>query len=236
MISGIEFSKLGDWLLDPRYKQKPLSTIASRNNDIIFINGDNLDQFLEFYKPFATKKFRFIIHNSDCTFDADRLARLLPFSTHIYAINTNVSHPQLTTIPIGFPDSGLRMLAFPKQNVERTIEIYSNFSTSTNIQLRQECLDAFKDDPRVLRKEPQGRTREEYFNDLFRSKFVLCPEGTGIDTHRVYESIYCGATPVVLRNSLSHMYAKMPVCIVDNWTDPFYVPTTPMQFDVNAYM
>ena len=236
MISGINFSKLAVWQLDGRYRQIHISTLTSRNNDLVSINGDDLDTFIRDHRPVANRRFRFIIHNSDRTFDADRLRRLLPLSTHIYAINTNVSHPQLTTIPIGFPDSGLRMLALPKQNVERTIEIYSNFSTCTNQKLRQDCLDAFKDDPRVLRKDPQGRTREEYFNDLFRSKFVLCPEGTGIDTHRVYESIYCGATPVVLRNSLSHLYAKMPVCIVDNWTDTFYVPTTPMQFDVNAYM
>lgn len=236
MISGLNFSKLADWQLDGRYRQRPISTIASRNNDIVSINGDDLETFLNNYRPFANRKFRFIIHNSDIAFDEDRLRRLLPFSTHIYAINTTVSHPQLTTIPIGFPDSGLRMLAFLKPNVERTIEIYSNFSTCTNQRLRQDCLDAFKDDPRVLRKEPQGRTREEYFNDLFRSKFVLCPEGTGIDTHRVYESIYCGAIPVVLRNPLSPMYAKMPVCIVENWTDSFYVPRTLMQFDVKSYV
>ena len=73
--------------------------------------------------------------------------------------------------------------------------------------------------------------------DLCRSKFVLCPEGTGIDTHRVYESLYCGATPVVLRNSLSHLYERLPVCIVDKWTDPFVVPEQkPIDWSIKAFL
>jgi hypothetical protein len=74
----------------------------------------------------------------------------------------------------------------------------------------------------------------EYFMELCRSKFVLCPEGTGMDTHRVYESLYCGATPVVLRSSLSHLYETLPVCIVDKWTDPFFVPVG-KNFDASVH-
>jgi len=82
---------------------------------------------------------------------------------------------------------------------------------------RNECLAAFAGDPRVVIHT--GLDRREYYEDLCRSKYVLCPEGTGIDTHRFYEAVFCGATPVVLRNSLSDLYSRYPVKIIDKWSD-----------------
>ena len=38
---------------------------------------------------------------------------------------------------------------------------------------------------------------EEYERDLLTSNFVLCPEGNGIDTHRVWEALYSGSIPIV---------------------------------------
>lgn len=233
MISGRGFSELCTWTYDPRYSNQGFSQLGSRTGDRVFVNGDHLDSFLDI-RFLTPKRFVIIIHNSDMPFDSNRLTRTLPRAIRIYAVNTTVTHPQLTTIPLGFPDSGLRHIhSIPPQ--ERTIEIYSNFSM-TNYGKRKECLDAFEGDPRVVRKDPHGRTQIEYYTDLCRSKFVLCPEGVGADTHRVYEALYFGATPVVLRNSLSSFYEKLPICIVNAWTDPFYVPTGRMSFDPKQYL
>lgn len=233
MISGKGFSDLCAWNYDPKYRERPFLQWGSRTGDWIFISGYHLDQFLSIRLP-TSKKFNMIIHNSDIPFDAARLARTLPRALRIYAINTTVAHPQLKTIPLGFPDSGLRHLgSIP--DLPKTIEIYSNFSM-TNYAKRTECLNAFKDDPRVVRKDPAGRSQIEYYADLRQSKFVLCPEGVGVDTHRIYEALYFGATPVVLRNSMSPLYEKLPICIVNSWTDSLYVPDKSMSFDPRSYL
>jgi hypothetical protein len=186
----------------------------------VFLNGDYIGTFLNYVPRTSSKLFTFIVHNSDRAFDEYSLRKLLPHANHIYAINTTVSHPKLTTIPIGFVDRQLPFLAsFKPTDRPRDIEIYKNFTVATNYIKRTACMDAFSTVPRQSAKEVP-----EYYADLCGSKFVLCPEGTGIDTHRVYESLLCGATPVVLRNSLSPLYETMPVCIVDKWSDPFYVP------------
>ena len=224
MISGKAFADLSTWIYDPRYKERPFMQWGSRAGDWVFINGDHLDQFLSI-RLATPKRFNLVIHNSDKPFDADRLARTLPRALRIYAINTTVSHPQLTTIPLGFPDSGLKHVANIRPSTDRHIEIYSNFSAGTNVVARAECLKAFENDPRVVRKDPNGRSQPEYYEDMCHSKFVLCPTGTGLDTHRVYEALACGATPVVLHGSLDNLYSKLPVCIVKKWTDPLYVPS-----------
>lgn len=235
MISGKAFADRCTWIYDPRYKERPFMQWGSRQGDWVFINGDYLEQFLSI-RLASPKRFNIIIHNSDKPFDEERLQRTLHRALHIYAINTVVNHPQLTTIPIGFPDSGLKHVSLIQPSSDRYIEIYSNFSKHTNTDARAECLSAFEGDPRVVRKDPQGRTQPEYYNDLCHSKFVLCPEGTGIDTHRVYEALACGATPVVLHSTLDHLYAKLPICILNSWTDPMYVPEGINRSDVDFFL
>lgn len=39
-----------------------------------------------------------------------------------------------------------------------------------------------------------------YFKDIGRYKFVICPEGNGIDTHRLWETIYSKGIPIVEDN------------------------------------
>lgn len=231
MISGKSFADRCKWVFDNRYPDRQMfQYVQASAGDWVFLNGDYITTFLNYVPRNPSKRFTFVVHNSDRSFDQTSFEKLLPYADHIYAINTTVTHPRLTTIPIGFVDRQLPFLAsFKPADGPRDIEIYKNFTIATNTKKRTEC---FPDLPMQPAKEVP-----EYYADLCRSKFVLCPEGTGIDTHRVYESLLCGATPVVLRNSLSNLYEKLPVCIVDNWTDPFYVPESKsFATDVSAYL
>ena len=218
MLSGKYFAGGCKWIVDPRYPGQPKYAAANANTgDRVFINGDLVYAFV---RSLSVYRFRhvYVIHNSDQPFDEGKLVALLPTAIHIYAINTTVKHPKLTTIPLGFPDAALNFVVnFKRPDVPRDIEIYMNFSINTNVQKRLDCYNAFKDDPRVVIKG--DRTREQYYEDLCRSKYVLCPEGTGMDTHRVWEAIFCGATPVVLRNPLADLYAAYPVKIVESWNN-----------------
>jgi hypothetical protein len=235
MISGKAFSDLCTWIYDPRYRERPFMHYGSRNGDWVFINGEHLDQFLRI-RLTTPKRFNLIIHNADEPFDGARLARTLPRALHIWAINTTVKHPQLTTIPLGFPDSGLKHVPNIRPSADRHIEIYSNFSMATHKE-RGECFRAFENDPRVVRKNPvNGTGHAEYYDDMCHSKFVLCPRGVGEDTHRVYEALACGATPVLLHSNLDHLYAKLPVCILNQWTDPLYVPDGKTRLDVHFFL
>lgn len=237
MISGKGFADKCQWCVDPRYPERPsFSYVRAKAGDWVFVNGDFVMEYASRIPFVCLKKFHIIVHNSDRPFTQRVLSVLLQSAVHVYAINTTFRHPQLTTIPIGFVDRQLDFLASPpKPAEERTIDIYCNFTIGTNAPKRRECLEAWKDSPRVV--FAGDRSVPEYYADLCRSKFVLCPEGTGVDTHRVYEALLCGATPVVLRNSLSHLYEKLPVCIVDAWTDEFSVPTgRNFSTEVNKYL
>lgn len=238
MISGKSFAERCDWVFDPRYpERRRFSYDLARSGDWVFVNGDYIPHLMSGF-PFVggTKLFTFVVHNSDLPFGNPQLRMMLPHANHIYAINTIVTHPRLTTIPIGFVDKQLPLLTgFRGGSSERDYKIYANFSIQTNNLKRNQCLNAFRNDPKLVWR--QNLSVPEYLMDLCKSEFVLCPEGTGIDTHRVYESLLCGATPVVLRNSLSHMYEKLPVCIVNAWTDPLVHPISrDVSFDIRKYL
>lgn len=237
MISGKAFSEVCHWVIDPRYPERPRFSFAkSKDKDLIFINGDYIDSFFESVPLVTNKRYYIIVHNSDRTFTQSKMDRFRRYIHHIYAINTDFTHPRLTTIPIGFVDSQLDFLStFKPSCCERDIEIYINFKPQHNSEKRLACIAAFENNPNAVFRDRVSVS--EYFNDLCRSKFVPCPEGTGIDTHRVYEAILCGAIPVVLRNSLSQMYEKLPVCIVNTWSDRFYVPSnTSFETNTNYYL
>jgi len=237
MISGKSFSDLCKWVVDPRYPTRDSFTyMRASDGDWVFVNGDCLDEFLRRFPMIRTKRFHIVVHNSDRSFGHSELAAVLPRAYRIYAINAHVTHPNLTTIPLGFVDKQLPLLpGFVGGSSERPIEVYMNFMDCTNALKRAQCRQALEFDSRITRAE--GLSVSEYFTDLGRSKFVVCPEGTGTDTHRVYESLLCGATPVVLHGPLDSLYAKLPVCIVDKWTDPYYSPSgKTFPTNVNAYL
>ena len=57
-----------------------------------------------------------------------------------------------------------------------------------------------------------------YFHDLPSYKFVISPEGNGIDCHRHYEALMAGCIPIIERNPLvESKYAGCPVL----WTDDY---------------
>src|SRR5581483_669306 len=59
----------------------------------------------------------------------------------------------------------------------------------------------------------------EYLKDLSSSKFVLSPEGAGLDCHRVWESLLMGAIPIVKHSILDSLYSNLPIVIVKDWNE-----------------
>ena len=52
-------------------------------------------------------------------------------------------------------------------------------------------------------------------------KFVACPRGNGIDTHRFWETLYRGSVPIVIASKWSNSlkYLDLPLIEVSNWAE-----------------
>jgi len=70
----------------------------------------------------------------------------------------------------------------------------------------------------VLRKR---LSPARYSHQSSKYKFVFCPRGNGIDTHRVWETIYRGSIPILMKDEWSEYLAKLgfPFFIIENTSD-----------------
>jgi len=91
-----------------------------------------------------------------------------------------------------------------------------NFDIRTNVAKRMECAQKIPLQSWIFAET--NKPLEEYYTNLSRSKFVLCPEGTGPDCHRLYEALYFNVIPIVLTSTLAPFYSELPVYRVDDWS------------------
>ena len=56
-----------------------------------------------------------------------------------------------------------------------------------------------------------------YLSNLNHSYFSICPEGNGIDTHRIWESLYLKTVPIVTKSINIEFYKNYPILIIDDW-------------------
>lgn len=137
--------------------------------------------------------------------------------------STNSQHPDVRALPLGLGNSYCKVttkaadlaaaIGAPKSKL-----LYLNFRPDTNRAARQPLWESYE------RAELGGwATRvagqsdsAAYARDLAAHHFVLCPPGNGIDTHRLWETLYAGSIPVVLRNSALNAFGDLPILFVDD--------------------
>lgn len=62
--------------------------------------------------------------------------------------------------------------------------------------------------------------RETYWKELLNHKFIISPEGNGIDCHRHYEALFAGCIPIVEDNPLiREKYKGCPILYTKNYSE-----------------
>ena len=141
-----------------------------------------------------------------------------------YAQNAEVSNNFMVPLPIGLSppwvDGRVYDSSGIKQNqikTDRTELVYLNFGITTNPIQRAEIQNIISE---TISNTNTFGDIEQYYKDLQRFKYVICPPGNGKDSHRVWESIYLGAIPIVESSEMNRYFAKFfPILVVDRWCD-----------------
>lgn len=235
-LSGAYYQGQCKWNLDNRYPIRKWRTpFELSTGDSVFLKVCDIPHFLAMR---LTKKVALVVHNSDESFTEQLYRAVEPYVTRVSAVNCVT--PLATQLPLGLRDHQyashhvLRAVMSEPQP-ERTILCLVNFLIDTNRPEREAVYTEFKNDPLCTVQHeymhyPLGKSlnfsdsetqqrRLNFYRDVKRSKYILCPAGTGLDTHRVYEAILLGATPIVRSSPLDPLYSTMPVRIVQEWKD-----------------
>jgi hypothetical protein len=62
----------------------------------------------------------------------------------------------------------------------------------------------------------------ENIQRLSEYEFCICPEGNGVDTHRLWEALYVKCIPIVIKSKHIDILQKqldIPLVILDSWDD-----------------
>jgi hypothetical protein len=153
----------------------------------------------------------------------------------VYGTNTLNWNDYSESIPIGLTnncdDSSLHRILGDTRHLVRAHEtsdratqfdakIYVNFTHTNNVGERLEVLNIAKMKPNVSFESTEitNHGRIKYLQQCRSHSLTLCPEGNGIDTHRLWEVLYMGGTPVVKKsNFLPKVLDSLPVIFIDEW-------------------
>ena len=103
--------------------------------------------------------------------------------------------------------------------------ILSNFTAANNHRVRRNLLKVLSGLPKSIKvhhSEPdfssEGRVR--FLASCRTAGLVACPEGNGIDTHRLWETIYMGGVPVVTESRfMKSLFDNLPVVTLRRWEE-----------------
>lgn len=145
-----------------------------------------------------------------------------------FGTNMFVDDPNGQPIPLGLGNSNSAVTlhwneiqSAGESPPKRERLLYSNFGTFSNPCVR-EPLQNWVSQPgqNWITREVHGSApgKPGYLKQLFSHRFVLCPPGNGEDTHRMWESLYCGAFPVVRTSPSMRAFQDLPIAFVDDLT------------------
>jgi hypothetical protein len=75
-----------------------------------------------------------------------------------------------------------------------------------------------------LKNKVPWLTNVSPFENLIRLRqhaFCICPEGHGVDTHRLWEALYVKTVPIVIDSEFTRILQKhkVPLVVLDKWGD-----------------
>jgi hypothetical protein len=224
-VSGATFVLLSDFAFTNSYNNLQINRLKPGN--IIYVHTDALDKFFSQIYPKISCKFILITHNSDSATNETYIQRLEEEKIIAwFGINMGFYHPKHFLIPLGFVNTAW---ALPKTKFIRDLRleslipwekrkylIYLNFTPRTHHQSRAHLFELFRNFTNVLIVNDYI-DYEKYMENIGNSKYVLCPRGTGIDTHRFYETILMGAIPVVENSTLYPIFKETNAIIMDDF-------------------
>jgi hypothetical protein len=125
-------------------------------------------------------------------------------------------------VPLGIADDYCTLTM--KSGFEQTTGnrlLYVNHRVDTFPTVRKSLYPMFADKPWATVRDAADKGQVgSYKTDLLDHKFILCPRGNGVDTHRLWEALYCGVIPVVKRHRTHRpLEGNLPILFVDDYKE-----------------
>lgn len=228
-INGNEFSKLAHYSLDSHLNKWELNDDLLNNNAIIFCRLEYLNKLSSYIKK-SSKNYILITHDSDKLLNNERFENIPNIVKKCFSINAIHNHKNLINIPLGLENEIVshkplsridykwlrKNLSGLASREKRKDVVYCNWQNRTHAT-RKNIVNTLKStDVNII--QDGGLTQYEYYERLASYKFVICPRGNGVDTHRLWETLYVGSIPVIIDHP-TYKNFNLPIVRLKKWED-----------------
>jgi hypothetical protein len=190
-----------------------------------------IDEVMRFFERVRLTRRRVVLvtGQGDLPCDGWRQGFLPANVERWFATNVTRAHLRVEALPLGLGSPAspttLTNAAISELRWEarsRGKRLYVNFRPETNSAVRGPIHDFFKSRGEdwisfEAAGEPGGN--ERFLNQILSHRFVLCPPGNGVDTHRMWEVMLAGAIPVALRSQAMEPFRDLPILFVDDYRE-----------------
>ncbi len=190
----------------------------------IFIYGDLLRFVSNYITPYLEKKHILVVHNSDELIDHtyDHIFDN-PNILHMFCQNAVTLHPKVTGVPIGLANpmwshGNIAKFFEHTRTMTKGNTVYAKRIASTDVS-RQKIFEILRRRGDVETNLTSKVSFDEYICELKQHRFVVCPRGYGVDTHRLWETLYLGSTPVITATELHRAVSSNYCHVLKTWEE-----------------
>ncbi len=206
----------------------PRGALDFCGGQVVFCKIDEVMRFFERVR-LTRRRLVLVTGQGDLPCDGWRQGFLPANVVRWFATNVTQAHPRVEALPLGLgsPDSSTTLTArgILEQRGKREPRLhwlYVNFRPETNPAVRGPVHDFFMsrgEDWISFETADKRGGNERFLKQILSHRFVLCPPGNGVDTHRMWEVMLAGAIPVVLRSQAMDPFRDLPILFVDDYRE-----------------
>lgn len=225
-ISGDAFADLSDFVYKtPRFRRFKRQQIPIENAKIIFCRSEDLAEMIRLYGERITARV-IICGNSD--FEFHTVPEGIPKSVRaLFLQNSFISNEiNIFTIPIGLENLRWGVNGHPKllkrvrHNSVKNEILFGPFGNTHAI--RSKILEDFCHSQGPWSVVPSTRIGARKYSKIARTyRYIAAVRGNGVDTHRLWESLYRGIYPIILRDTWSESLHRLclPIKEISLWSN-----------------
>lgn len=232
-IQGQKFIQIADFTYSPAVKVKDDYDSLPNTFDLSLLKELNIVYthtmyVKQLFHTIAALSQRFVIitHNSDV--NIHNAFKPPENVVKWHSQNVDVIDDRIESIPIGlendrwFKKVNKKEKMLSKLKEQRKIKnlVYMNHNIKTNLNERLHPYQLLRDKSWVTADmRVNGEDFDNYIDNIYNHKYVICPRGNGMDTHRFWETLYMGAIPIVKKDINNWFYCDIPILYVNDWDE-----------------
>jgi hypothetical protein len=223
-VSGDSISDLCGIVYFP-HKFWKFRNIFRRNSNqgLVFCPSSNYLHLIRVHK--SEKKIPvLVLGNGDHDFGEVELKDVQKIAKRVYVQNLNYEVRDVSVLPIGIEN--LRLGQNGRRKFVRNRASWSGKKSrvligpfSNTHPERQELL-GFSNEVGPWDVHVNFISPKNYAKISEKYKYIACPRGNGLDTHRFWETLYRGSIPIVKESNWSRLIGRLgvPLLTVPEWT------------------